>query len=110
MNVVSRRKFDEAIALHPNDAPGLERAYRQLMATNAKDFHELKQTMANSIDVFTCRNGWYVVDVAGNNLRVICAIAFQIQHVYIKHIYTHEEYRKANKWYRSSKNKGTRKP
>ncbi|MDY7559531.1 type II toxin-antitoxin system HigB family toxin [Pseudomonas sp. 10B1] len=63
---------------------------------------ELKQTF-NTLDRFTPRTGWYVIDIGGNNLRLIAAIDFVKHLVFVKHIYSHAEYARANKWYQAHK-------
>ncbi|MNT89369.1 mRNA interferase HigB [compost metagenome] len=60
----------------------------------------------SSLDNFTHRHGWWVIDIGGNELRLIAAIDFEKQRVFVKHIFSHAEYDKAIKWYRSPKNTG----
>jgi mRNA interferase HigB len=102
MRVLKKIAFDEAARRHPNDAANLDATYRLLSRSVAETSSELKCTF-NSLDRFTYRNGWYVIDIGGNNLRLIAAIEFSKQLVFVKHIYTHAEYTKANKWYQTQK-------
>ena len=53
----------------------------------------MKETFA-SLDNFKYKNKWWVIDVGGNNLRLIPAILFSCQRIYVKHIVTHAEYDK----------------
>ncbi|WP_319941368.1 type II toxin-antitoxin system HigB family toxin [Halomonas jincaotanensis] len=48
----------------------------------------------SSLDDFRYRDRWWVIDIAGNNLRLIAFISFEQQTLYIKHIVTHAEYDK----------------
>jgi mRNA interferase HigB len=105
MRVFKKSTFDQAARLYPNDAANLNATYRLLCASEALASSELKQTF-NTLDRFTHRAGWYVIDIGGNNLRLIAAIDFNKHLVFVKHIYTHAEYTKANKWYQTQKTGG----
>jgi mRNA interferase HigB len=98
MRIFKKSAFDGAAKLYPNDAANLIATYRLLSKSVAQNSSELK-AMFNTLDRFTHRNGWYVIDIGGNNLRLIAAIDFSKQLVFVKHLYTHAEYTKANKWY-----------
>lgn len=50
--------------------------------------------MLPSLDSFRYKDLWWVIDIAGNNLRLIAFISFEQQIVYVKHITTHSEYDK----------------
>jgi mRNA interferase HigB len=60
-------------------------AWRSLMETR-RDFPH-----ADSVGVFT------VFNIGGNNFRLIAAIKYRWQIVYVRHILTHAEYEK-DKW------------
>lgn len=47
-----------------------------------------------SLDNFKYRDKWWVIDVGGNNLRVIAFIQFVHNRIYVKHIVTHAQYDK----------------
>ena len=47
-----------------------------------------------SLDNFKYKDKWWVIDVAGNHLRVITFIQFAQKRMYVKHILTHAEYDK----------------
>lgn len=102
MRVFKKIAFDDASRRYPNDAANLDATYRLLSRSTADTSNELKSTF-NTLDRFTHRNGWYVIDIGGNNLRLVAAIEFSKQLVFVKHIYTHAEYTKANKWYQKQK-------
>ena len=53
----------------------------------------MKETFA-TLDNFKCKDKWWVLDIGGNNLRLICAILFSCQKIYVKHIVAHAEYDK----------------
>jgi mRNA interferase HigB len=56
-----------------------------------------------SLDNFKYRNKWWVLDVGGNNLRIIAYINFVNKRFYVKHITTHAEYDRLTRYYRENK-------
>lgn len=103
MHVISRKPFVEAALAHPNDAAAIARTYRVLRNGKFRTPEELKQCFP-SLDNFKARDKWWVLDIGGNNLRLVAFIEFRDQRVYVKYIVPHAEYdklckslRKANK-------------
>ena len=93
MHVISRRPFNDAAKAHPNQRQALDDLYRVLRKSKFKSPHEMRQVFP-SLDNFKHRDKWRVIDVGGNNLRVIAFIQFINQRIYVKHIVTHAEYDK----------------
>lgn len=109
MDILKPSCFDEAAILYPNDKAGLYRCLRILKMARPKGFADLQKFFGtNGIDLFKPRAeaNWVVIDVGGNNLRVIGGVNYTRQKFYVKHIYTHAEYDVANAWY--ARNKGVR--
>ena len=46
------------------------------------------------LDNFRYKDKWWVIDIAGNHLRVLVFIQFVHNRMYVKHILTHSEYDK----------------
>lgn len=109
MNVLTRPVFEAAAANYPQDASALWRTYDLLRQVQPQSFQDLKAVFS-SLDLFKHRaaENWVVIDVGGNNLRLIGGVNYARQFFYTKHIYTHAEYDKANAWYAKSSNKGVR--
>lgn len=105
MHVLKKTAFLEACRRYPIKAESIMAVYKVLDKSTADMPDELKAALS-TLDNFTYRSGWWVIDIGGNELRLIAAIDFQKQRVFVKHIFNHAEYDKANKWYRSPKNKG----
>jgi mRNA interferase HigB len=63
---------------------------------------EAMRAVFPSLDNFKYRDRWWVIDVAGNHLRVIAFIRFEHGLCFVKHIATHAEYDKLCKKYRKS--------
>jgi mRNA interferase HigB len=67
-------------------------AWRQVIeSTQFLNFADLK-TAFNAIDKVGI---FYVFDIGGNKYRLIAAIHFNTQILYIRHVFTHKEY---DKW------------
>ncbi len=99
MHVIARAIFNEAMKKFPNDAKAIDDFYRLLNSGKFKDHHELKK-VAPSLDNFKYKDKWWVVDIGGNNLRLIAFIQFSHSRVFVKYIVTHAEYSKLTERYR----------
>lgn len=98
MHVISRRPFNDAAKQFPNDAAALGALYRTLRNSDFKTPGEMR-ALYPSLDNFKYKDKWWVIDVGGNNLRVIAFIEFRDCRMYVKHIVTHAEYDKLCKRY-----------
>ncbi|EPU0991877.1 type II toxin-antitoxin system HigB family toxin [Cronobacter turicensis] len=102
MHVISKEPFEQAARLFPNDATAIKALYRLVCETDFKSPDELRAAVP-SLDNFKYRNKWWVLDVGGNNLRVIAYINFVNKRFYVKHIATHAEYDRLTRYYRENK-------
>lgn len=105
MDVLNKKRFDDAARLYPNDRSGLERCYKLLSLIAPKSYIELQASFGHTLDLFKHRaaEGWVVIDIGGNNLRLIAGVNYGRQKLYVKHIYTHADYDTATEWYGSNK-------
>jgi len=93
VHVISKRPFKDAAKAHPNHRQALEDLYRVLRKCEFDSPDEMRR-MFPSLDNFRYKDKWWVIDVAGNHMRVIAFIQFVQNRVYVKHILTHAEYDK----------------
>ena len=98
MRVISRKPFREAAKRYPNDAAAIDAAYKSLRNGNFSNPRELR-SLFRSLDNFRYKDKWWVIDIGGNNLRLIAFIAFRDNRMYVKHIVSHAEYDKLCKKY-----------
>lgn len=98
MQVISRKPFNDAAKKYPNDADALDRTYRTLNTGSFQTPGELRKVFS-TLDNFKHKDKWWVLDIGGNNLRLLAFIEFKHQRVYIKHIVTHADYDKLCKRY-----------
>jgi mRNA interferase HigB len=92
-HVISRRKFREFVADHPNYAnvlPALAAWHREAVRAPWTSFAAIRESYASADQV-----GRFVVfNVAGNKVRLVTLILYNTKprRIYIKHVLTHKEY------------------
>lgn len=101
MNVLTKRIFNEAAKKYPNDNAALLELFKVLQKTDFQTPEEMK-ALFPSLDNFKYKDKWWVLDVGGNNLRVIAFIQFVNKRMYIKHIVNHTDYDKLTEKYRKT--------
>jgi len=98
MHVISRKPFNDAVKKYPNDATAIESLYKSLRNGQFNDPLEMKN-LYPSLDNFKYKDKWYVIDIGGNNLRLLAFIEFRDNRMYVKNIVPHDEYDKLCKKY-----------
>ena len=102
--MISRKPFNDAAQQYPNDRAALIETYKVLKKIDFQTPDELRAVFP-SLDNFKYKDRWWVLDVGGNNLRLILFIQFINKRVYIKHIVSHSDYDKLTDKYRRAKTK-----
>ena len=98
MHVISRKPFRDAAEKYPNDAIAIERSYQVLKRGDFKTPAGLRRVFP-SLDNFKYKDRWWVIDIGGNNLRLLAFIEFKDSRLFVKHIVNHAEYDKLCKRY-----------
>lgn len=98
MHVISKKPFNDARRQFPNDAAAIDNVYNQLKNLNFNSSDEMKKIF-KTLDNFKYKDKWYVIDIGGNNLRLLAFIDFKHHRMYVKHIVSHAEYDKLCKRY-----------
>ena len=99
MHIISRKPFRDAAIRYPNARTAIEDCYRVLRHGTFKTPRELCQVFP-SLDNFKYRDRWWVIDISGNQLRLMAFIEFQYNRLYVRHIVTRAEYDKLTEKYR----------
>ena len=88
MHIISRRKLLEFSKNYPYASTPLDTWYRILKQTEMSNFSELRSIFpsADKVDNFT------VFNIGGNKIRLISAIHYNTQCLYIRHVLTHKEH------------------
>lgn len=92
MKLISNKMLREFALLHPNAEQPLQDFRRLIEHGSYGSFGQLKATFS-SVDKVGER---FVFNISGNKYRLIAAIAFHAQLVWIKAVLTHEQYDKGD--------------
>lgn len=88
MHIITRKRLNEFAQVHPDAEAGLEYWYRLMKRGNFFSFAELRSEFphADKVGKFT------VFNIGGNKARLIAAIHYNRQKIYIRAVLTHSEY------------------
>lgn len=91
MRIISNKALSDFSTIHPG-AQAPQQAWRQIVESRTfSNFSEIKAVF-NATDK-VCE--YYIFDIGGNKCRIVSAIHFDAQKLYIRHVFTHKEY---DKW------------
>jgi mRNA interferase HigB len=99
VHVITKKTFAEAANKYPNNKEKIMDVYNVLRKGEFDTPDKMKAVFA-SLDNFKYKDKWWIIDIGGNNLRLIAAILFSSQKIFVKHIVTHSEYDKLCAKYR----------
>jgi len=91
MRAISNKALLDFSSTHPNAAVPLQAWRTVVEAGSFSSFADLKAAF-NATDKV---GDFYVFDIGGNKYRLIAAIHFNRQMLFIRHVFTHKEY---DKW------------
>ena len=88
MRVISNRRLVDFAALHP-DATVALKVWRKCVESNPIAHFANLKALFRSVD----RVGRFCVfDICGNRYRLIAAVHFDRQMLFVRHLFTHAEY------------------
>ena len=88
MHIITRKRLYEFAAKHPSARAGLAHWYRTLKPATIGSFAELRVLFSSADQVGKLT----VFNIGGNTARLIAAIHYNRQKVYIRAVLTHREY------------------
>lgn len=88
MHIISKKFLKEFGQIHPEAAGPLEDWHRIVESCSFQTFADLRHTF-NSVDKV---RGYCVFNLGGNKYRLVAAIHFNRQKLYIRAILSHEQY------------------
>ena len=93
MRIITRKRLLEFVEKNSTASNSLDAWYRIVKHTEISNFSQLRQIFpsADKVDNLT------VFNIGGNKVRLIAAIHYRTQCLYIRHVLTHKEYDKG-KW------------
>lgn len=90
MHIISKKRLKEFWEKHPTSEPSLRHWYKIVNASEFSSFASLREIFGSVDEV----NGFFVFNIGGNKTRLITAINFKYQTVYVRFVFTHAEYSK----------------
>ena len=93
MHIITRKRLLDFSEKHPKTAVALDTWYRIVKQSEIPNFSELRAIFP-SVDKV---GNLTVFNIGGNKIRLIAAIHYNTQCLYIRHVLTHSEYDK-DKW------------
>ena len=93
MHVITRKRLNEFAHKHPDTKSSLARWYAVMRKGRFLNFPQLREIFphADQVGKFT------VFNIAGNKVRLIAAVHYNINKIYIRHVLTHQAY-DAGRW------------
>lgn len=91
MHVISRKKLQEFIARMAIPSDPFDAWYHLVAKNDFPHFAALRKAF-NSVDSV---GNFFVFNICGNHYRIVAAIHFNKQRIYIREVFTHNEY---DKW------------
>ncbi|HEY5894510.1 MAG TPA: type II toxin-antitoxin system HigB family toxin [Chthoniobacterales bacterium] len=88
MHVITRKRLNDFAEKHPDSISALAHWYRLMKLGRFRSFAHLRETFpsADLVEKLT------VFNVGGNKVRLIAALHYNRQKVYIRAVLTHAEY------------------
>ena len=88
MRVISNKRLVDFAALHPESAVALQ-VWRKCIESNPVGHFAALKSLFRSVD----RVGRFCVfDICGNRFRLVAAVHFDRQLLFVRHVFTHAEY------------------
>ena len=88
MHIITHKRLTEFALLHPDLDSALDHWYRLMKTHTFQNFAELREVFPSADQV----KNLTVFNIGGNKARLIAAIRYKGQVVYIRGILTHAEY------------------
>jgi mRNA interferase HigB len=93
MHIITRKRLNEFAEKHPDTKASLQHWYKLMKRGHFRSFVELRADFPHADQVGKLT----IFNIGGNKARLIAAIHYNRQKVYIRAVLTHDEYDKG-KW------------
>ena len=93
MHVITRKRLNEFAEKHHDTKSALARWYALMRKRRFSNFVQLREAFpqADQVGKFT------IFNIGGNKVRLIAAVHYNRNKIYIRHVLTHQEY-DTGKW------------
>ncbi len=92
MHIITRKRLNDFAAKHPDTKTSLQHWYRLMKVREFTSFVDLRTAFPSADQVGKLT----VFNIGGNKARLIAAVHYNRQKIYIRAILTHEEYDKGS--------------
>jgi len=92
LHVISKKKLREFWERHPDSQTPLDNWYRAATKAAWQSMAEVKDVFPHADAAYDCT----VFNIGGNKYRLIVAIRYDRQVIYVKHVLTHKDYDKGS--------------
>lgn len=99
MHIISLKALRDFWQKHPVAEKPLKNWHAVIEHSQLDNFNHLKQ-IYNSVDYV---KPYTIFDVAGNNFRLITVVHYNIEKIYVRHVFTHAEYDDWNTLFKQGK-------
>jgi mRNA interferase HigB len=95
MHVISRKRLREFVQQHPDTSEPLEKWYRVFREAEWQNLQDVRRVYphADAVTVAS-QNAVTVFNICGNKYRLIAAIHYNRQRIYVLRLLSHAEYSK----------------
>ena len=90
MHIITRKRLNEFAQKHPDTKASLGHWYKLMKRENFRSFVELQTAFPHADQVRKLT----IFNIGGNKARLIAAIHYNRQKIYIRAVLTHDEYDK----------------
>jgi mRNA interferase HigB len=92
VHVISQKALRDFWTNHHDSELPLRAWHKAIRASTYRSLDELKQTFASVDYVPVPKGKFYVFNIGGNKYRLVAAIHFNRQRLFVRHVLTHKEY------------------
>jgi mRNA interferase HigB len=92
VHVISQKRLREFERKHADATTSLRAWLKLVRHGRFRNLEELKRTFSSADLVAVAGRNFYVFNIGGNKYRLIAAIHFNSQKLFVRHILTHAEY------------------
>jgi mRNA interferase HigB len=92
MRVISAKRLREFYDRHQTAKNPLRDWLKLMEADHARDLAELKRTFGSVDYLSVKKQGLHIFNIGGNKYRLIAAVHYKSQMVFVRHVLTHQEY------------------
>jgi mRNA interferase HigB len=93
VRIITKRALKDFWTIHPQARAPLEAWYKTAAAATWKNFAEVRAVYSSVDNIGQLT----IFDIGGNKYRLIVAIHYNTQMIFVRHVFTHAEYDKWNR-------------